>query len=252
MWPATVDTEPGDQNTEGVAALVAWLGTVTRWVPLAVAVLAGVGVVKVVSAPGASVGYAQTSPRLAFLTLAGGFAMVLAGVVHLLQRRASTVVVLTGLAALAWFAPTWIGWQQAPDLARSLAESLAVLLMPTVLLLVVLHPDRRLSSRAGLASSLLFAGVVVTSVLVALFRNPYLDRGCWANCTTNVFLVSEHPDLANGVEAVQRMLIAAACLALVIVAWSRSTEPVSRTPTTRSSEHCSRCPPSRCCSSGWR
>ena len=201
-------------------ALLGRLVPLVWWVPLALATIAGLGVIKVLSDPGTSVGYAQTSRWLAFLTLTAGLTLVVAALVHLPQRRGPWSVVLPGLAAVTWFAPTWIGWQEAPDLARSLAEPLSALLVPTVLLIVVSHGDS-FRARTGSASTLLFLGVVVTSVLVVLFRNPYLDAGCWANCTTNVFLVSAHPALSKALQAGQTALVAAACLALVALAGSR-------------------------------
>jgi signal transduction histidine kinase len=196
---------------------------------LLAAAFAGVGVGEALLTPGASVGYARASPVLGGLLLAGGLALALAGAGHLVQHRAPRVVALTGVAALAWFSPTWAGWQQAPATARSAAEVLGTLLVPTVLLLVVLEGGRPVASPIGAASGLLLAGTGVTAALLASVRDPYLDPTCWANCSTNVFLVRSSPGWAAGLQVARDLLVGAASLGLVVLACS-GLGPTRRSP----------------------
>jgi signal transduction histidine kinase len=56
----------------------------------------------------------------------------------------------------------------------------------------------------------LFAGAVL-----AIFRDPYLDPGCWANCTVNVFLIKPLPSLVQVVETADRWFVAAAAVVMI-------------------------------------
>jgi len=66
-----------------------------------------------------------------------------------------------------------------------------------------------------------YAEAVLAGSALALFRNPYLDPGCLANCNVNVFLVRSLPSLARAVEVADRWLAAAAALALIVVCAAR-------------------------------
>jgi signal transduction histidine kinase len=89
---------------------------------------------------------------------------------------------------------------------------------PLLLHLVVAYPSGRLR---GAVARALVAAVYLETVLVAvgqaLFRDPFYDPNCWANCTDNDFLVWSLPRLARGIEAADRWLTAAAAAALVAV-----------------------------------
>jgi signal transduction histidine kinase len=49
----------------------------------------------------------------------------------------------------------------------------------------------------------------------ALFRDPFFDPGCWANCTDNLFLLRSLPRLARAIEVADRWFTVAAAAALV-------------------------------------
>src|ERR1700750_2404801 len=97
----------------------------------------------------------------------------------------------------------------------------AGLAFPLLFSLVLACPGGRLPT-AGIR--LLAWAVSVEAALavlgLALFRDPYLDPVCWANCTDNVFLVQSLPTLARAVTATDRWFtVVAAATLLALCAW---------------------------------
>jgi signal transduction histidine kinase len=136
------------------------------------------------------------------------------------------------VAGLVWFAPVWVGWDKGPPLVRTLGMLAAGFTFPLLLHLVLAYPSGRLH---GAAARVLVAAVYSEAALVAfgqaLFRNPFFDPNCWANCTDNRFLVRSLPPLARVIEATDRWYTAAAAAALVTVcAWRllRDSRPARR------------------------
>jgi signal transduction histidine kinase len=198
--------------------------------PAALAV--GLGALAVAQGPGGSTTYAGRSGLATALTVAAGLGLVLAGLVTALGRRAWRIGDLALLAGLVWFAPVWVGWDRGPSLVRSLGMLAAGFTFPLLLHLVAAYPSGRLR---GAVACALVAAVYLETVLVAvgqaLFRDPFYDPNCWANCTDNDFLVWSLPRLARGIEAADRWLTAAAAAALVAVcAWRllRDSGPARR------------------------
>ena len=66
-----------------------------------------------------------------------------------------------------------------------------------------------------------YAEALLAAAALALFRDPYFDPGCLANCTVNLFLVRSLPSLAHAVEIGDRWFAAAASAALVAVCAAR-------------------------------
>ena len=171
------------------------------------------------------------------------------------------------LASVAWFAPDWLGWEQAAPLVRSLATAAALFATP-----LLLHVA------AGSASRALYAAAAVGALGLALVHDPFLDPNCWSNCTDNVFLL-------HGDQSIARVLETGVLIAFLAGASSwpfarrgarprRSWRPPRRptpapcsssrrsAPTTPSSRRCSCCAPPRsrcsrsrssgCAYSAWR
>ena len=64
--------------------------------------------------------------------------------------------------------------------------------------LVLTHPTA--SAGSTLAHTLVgvvYAEALLAAATLALFREPYLDPGCLANCTVNTFLVRQPPPLPS-------------------------------------------------------
>jgi signal transduction histidine kinase len=96
--------------------------------------------------------------------------------------------------ALAWLAPVVVAWPGGPDLLRSAAAVFAAAVLPLGVHLSMAGPDGRVAS--GIARALLLAAYLETAIattVTALFRDPYLDPSCLANCTANRFLVHPYP-----------------------------------------------------------
>jgi signal transduction histidine kinase len=184
--------------------------------PLALAL--GLGALAVTRGPGRLTTYAGRSALAATLTVAAGLALVAAGLVTAFGRRAPRLGDLAVLAGLSWFTPVAVGWNNGPPLARSLGMVAAALTFPLLFHLVAAYPGGRPDGpvvRALVLVVYLEAGVAAFGQ--ALFRDPFLDPDCWANCTDNVFLVQPLPRLAHWTATTHRWLTAVAAVTLVMV-----------------------------------
>jgi len=181
-----------------------------------VGVALGLGALAVAQGPGRFTTYAGRSGLTATLTVAAGLALVAAGLVTAFSRPARRIGDLAVLAGLVWFAPVWVGWDKGPPLIRSLAMLAAGFTFPLLVYLVVAYPSGRLQ---GAAARTLVAAAYLEATVVALgralFRDPFFDPGCWANCTDNRFLLRSLPGLARAIEVADRWFTAAAAAALV-------------------------------------
>jgi hypothetical protein len=70
-------------------------------------------------------------------------------------------------------------------------------------------------------AAVVYAEALLAAAVLALFRDPYLDPGCLANCTVNVFLIRSLPPLARAVEIGDRWFTAAAAVALIAACAAR-------------------------------
>jgi signal transduction histidine kinase len=183
-----------------------------------VALAFGLGALAVARGPGRFTTYAGRSGLAATLTVTAGLALVLAGLVTAFARPAGRIGDLAVLAGLAWFAPVWVGWDKGPPLVRSLAMLAAGFALPLLLHLVLTDPSGQLHGAATRALVfMVYLEAVLAAVGLALFRKPFFDPNCWANCSDNAFLVRSLPQLARGIEVADRWFTAAAAAALVIV-----------------------------------
>jgi signal transduction histidine kinase len=142
--------------------------------------------------------YAGASGLASTADVLAGLSLLAAGLAALIARpRGSTALVAT-LAAAAWLAPDWVGWESGAPLLRSLGMVVAPFLPPLLFHLVLAAPSGRVPSRSARVTLIgLYAVAAAVSIGQALIRDPFLDRYCWSNCTDNVFLFSAEPDLAH-------------------------------------------------------
>ena len=198
-----------------------------------VGIALGLGALAVAQGPGRFTTYAGRSGLAATLTVAAGLALVVAGLITAFGRRAGRIGDLAVLAGLVWFAPVWVGWDRGPPLVRSLAMVAAGFTFPLLLHLVLAYPGGRLHGAAARALVLaVYLEAAVVALGRALFRHPFFDPNCWANCTDNRFLVRSLPGLARAIEVADRWFTAAAAAALVgLCAWRllRDSGPARRT-----------------------
>jgi hypothetical protein len=187
--------------------------------PVALAV--GLAALAVAQGPGRFTTYAGRTGLAVTLTVVAGLGLVVAGLITAFSRQAGRIGDLAVLAGLIWFAPVWVGWDKGPSLVRSLGMLAAGFTFPLLVHLVLAYPDGRL--RGAVAWTLVLA-VYLEAALVALgralFRDPFFDPNCWANCTDNLFLLRSLPRLGQAIEATDRWFTTAAAAALVtICAW---------------------------------
>jgi signal transduction histidine kinase len=206
--------------------------TLARLAAGLVALALALGALAVAQGPGRFTTYAGRSGLAATLTVVAGLALVVAGLVTAFGRRAGRIGDLAVLAGLVWFAPVWVGWDRGPSLVRSLGMLIAGFTFPLLLHLVVAYPSGRVqevAARTLIAAAYLEAAVVALGR--ALFRDPFYDPNCWANCTDKLFLLHSLPGLARAIEVADRWFTAAAAAALVtLCAWRllRDSRPARR------------------------
>ncbi len=165
---------------------------------------------------GSSSGFAHAADVVA------GLSLLAAGLAMTIVRRRGWLGIVVLLAGAAWFAPDWVGWEDAAPLLRSIAMVIAPFLAPLLLHLALATPAARLASRPARAVVVAFYIVaVVVGVGQALLRDPFLDRYCWSNCTDNVFLVRPEQDVARWLQTGFLLSAVAAALAIGALAVSR-------------------------------
>jgi len=144
--------------------------------------------------------YAAASPTLTTLTVTAGLSLAAAG---LIAGTVAPGVRVGGFAvgvAVLWFAPVWVGWFHGPGVIRGVAAVAAPLWLPAAVHLLLRCPDGRLASptewwlvRLG------YAGTATVTIILALFRDPFFDVNCWADCDVSLFLVRSLPQIADAV-----------------------------------------------------
>jgi signal transduction histidine kinase len=203
-------------------AVPSYLGAPARLAAGLAGLAAAAGALAVAEGPGRSTTYAGRSTAGAALTMCAGLALIAAGLVICLGPRPRRTGDLALLAGFTWFAPAWAAWQNGPPLVPSLAMVLGGFTFPLIVHLVLAYPDGRASSapaRALIAAA--YVEALFTAVALALFRDPYLDPGCLANCNVNVFLVHPLPSLAHAIEIADRWFAAAAAVAFIAICAAR-------------------------------
>jgi signal transduction histidine kinase len=185
-------------------------------------VAAAAGALAVAEGPGRATTYAGRSAAGAVLAGCAGLALIAAGLVICLGPRPRRTGDLALLAGFTWFAAVWAAWQNGPPLIPCLAMALSGFTLPLILHLAVSYPAGRASSapaRALIAAA--YAEALLAAAVLALFRDPYLDPGCLANCNVNIFLVRSLPSLARAAGIADRWFTAAAAAGLIVVCAAR-------------------------------
>jgi len=183
---------------------------------------AAAGALAVAERPGRSTTYAGSSAAGAALTLSAGLALIAAGLVICLGPRPRRTGDLALLAGFTWFAPVWAAWQNGPPLIPSLAMALGGFTFPLIVHLVLAYPAGRASpapARALIAAA--YVEALLAAAVLALFRDPYLDPSCLANCNVNIFLVRSLPSLAHAAGIADRWFAAAAAAGLIAICAAR-------------------------------
>jgi signal transduction histidine kinase len=188
------------------------------------ALAAGAGALAIAEGPGRSLTYAGRSGAAAALFLAAGLALAASGLTLSLQARTGRVAMVVLLASLTWLAPVFVSWQNGPPLGRSLALALTGFTFPLVAHVALAYPTGRVGSRAAhVLVAAIYIEAFATATVLAMFRDPYFDSSCWANCTVNSFLVKSLPSLVHTIEVADRWFVAAAAFAVIAVCVARLT-----------------------------
>jgi signal transduction histidine kinase len=214
-----MDTRTGGCHNHGVLRVVASWSKLARLAVAPIGLAAAVSAFLIAAGPGMFTTYAGRSGLAAGLMVAAGLALMLAGLLAWLTSRTGPAGDLEVLAGIIWFAPVWVGWVLGPPLVRSVGMIAAGFTFPLLFYLVLAFPGGRTRSAGTRALAwVVCLEAALVALGLALFRDPYLDPGCWANCTDNVFLVRSLPTLARAATATDRWFTVAAATALLAVA----------------------------------
>ena len=180
---------------------------------------AGAGALDIAEHGGRLTTYAGRSSAAAGLMLCAGLGLAGAGlVVAVGRRRAGRLADLALCAGLVSFAPVWIAWQDGPPLVRSVAMTLSGFAFPLVVQLVLSYPTGRIGSGPVRTFVwLVYLETVLAAGVLAMFRDPYFDPGCWSNCTINSFLLHSDPELVHRVAIADRWFVVAAAGLLIAI-----------------------------------
>jgi signal transduction histidine kinase len=201
--------------------MTSW-GKAARLAAASVVLVLALGAAAVAHGPGRFTTYAGRSELAAALTVTAGLVLALAGLSKLLTRPGRSIGDVALVAALLWFAPVFVGWQVGPPLVRSFAMLFAGLSVPLLFHMVLASPTGRLRSTVARDFVFaLYAEAALVALGLALFRDPYLDPNCWANCTDNVFLLRPLPELTQRIAVADRWITAVASAALILACGRR-------------------------------
>ena len=216
-----VDTQAGGCHNHGVPRVDASWVRPARLAAAPLGPAVAVGALLIAAGPGMFTTYAGRSGLAAGLMVAAGLGLVLAGLLASQTSRTGRAGDPAVLAGLVWFAPVWVGWELGPPLVRTIGMLAAGFAFPLLFYLVLTFPGGRLPSAGTRALTwVVYLEAALAALGLTLFRDPYLDPACWANCTDNVFLVRSLPALARTVTATDRWFtVAAAATLLAMCAW---------------------------------
>jgi signal transduction histidine kinase len=214
-----------------MAAVAAPIHRARVALPVACVLFGGFTVLAVGSQSGPPTSYAATSASAHVANDITGVALLTAAAISAIVRPRGSIAPLTAAIGIAWLAPDWVGWDDGPPVARSMAMVVTPLLLPLIAHVVLAYPGGRVDRRpARVFLVLAYGSAVAVSVGLALFRDPFLDLYCWANCSDNVFLLRNELDLWRPLDRFWlRMEVVVGVLAAVAGVWriARAT-PVAR------------------------
>lgn len=162
--------------------------------------------------------YCALSPINLGRGLAAGSALVLVALLRAREGPWDASVRLAFLAGCVWLAPVWVGWDSGPGPARSAAMVAAPLFLP-VLAHLALTLSGPVSGAAGRWVAALYAVVAGLTLALAAVRDPFLDRYCWNNCTTNSFLIRAEPVAAGVLSQALAAVTVLAGLEFIVLLW---------------------------------
>jgi signal transduction histidine kinase len=171
--------------------------------------------------------YGAASAAAAIIGLAAGFALLAIGAATSVVRPRGCISVVTASLGLAWVANDWVGWEGGPAIGRSIAMGAVPFLVPLVAHLTLAYPSGRVDRVWWLPLGAIYTAAVVTSVGHALFRDPFLDLGCWSNCSDNSFLVRADADVVRFLDDLWLTAVIGAAIITLAAAVTRLTRATS-------------------------
>ena len=194
-----------------------------RLVPPGAAALGALGasaaIVVARSGANAETSYAGTTWTASLATLAAALALFAA----VASTRSRIVAGLAFAAGLCWLAPVAVGWLSGPPLLRATATIAEAFTLPLLAHLALASTGRlgRRDFRVVLAAA--YAWAALSSIGLALVRDPFYDPYCWVDCDGNAFLLRSWRGLTDAIIAVRPWVEILFGLAVVALGLTRLT-----------------------------
>ncbi len=196
-----------------------------RLVPPGAAALGALGasaaIVVARSGANAETSYAGTTWTASLATLAAALALFAA----VASTRSRIVAGLAFAAGLCWLAPVAVGWLSGPPLLRATATIAEAFTLPLLAHLALASTGRlgRRDFRVVLAAA--YAWAALSSIGLALVRDPFYDPYCWVDCDGNAFLLRSWRGLTDAIIAVRPWVEILFGLAVVALGLTRLRPP---------------------------
>jgi signal transduction histidine kinase len=169
------------------------------------------------SGANAETSYAGTTWTASLATFVAALSLFAA----VLLARSGIVPGLAFTAGICWLAPIAVGWLSWPPPVRATATIAGAFTLPLLAHLALASTGQhgRRGSRVVLAAA--YAWATLSSIGLALARDPFYDPNCWADCDGNAFLLRSSTGLTDAILAVRpwvELLLAVAIVVLGLAA----------------------------------
>ena len=131
--------------------------------------------------------------------------------------RSGVVAGLAFAAGLCWLAPVAVGWLSGPPPLRAAATVAEAFTLPLLAHLALASTGRLERRRSQIVLAAAYAWAALSSLGLALARDPFYDPSCWADCDGNAFLLRSWRGLIDAILAVRpwmEILVGVAVVAL--------------------------------------
>jgi signal transduction histidine kinase len=160
--------------------------------------------------------YAGASLIASLADLAAGTGLMVAGTAVFLHGGRARVALLAMLAGVAWLSEDWVGWQDGSPIVRTLSMLAAPFFLPLILHLIAAYRRGGVRDRSSRwAVPIGYAAVGVVTLAGLMFRDPLTDPNCWNNCTDDVLLVSNEPNIGRALAIAEPATILGVAIMLI-------------------------------------
>ena len=180
------------------------------------ALTASAAIVVARSGANAETSYAGTT----WTASAAAFAAALALFAAVLLTRSSFGARLAFAAGVCWLAPVAVGWLSGPPALRAAAAIAAVFTIPLLAHLALASTGGRWPRGSGFVLAVAYAWATLSSIALAVVRDPFYDPSCWADCDGNAYLLWSSTGLTDAILSARPWVELLLAVAIVVLGLS--------------------------------